>query len=88
MEVRRMRSSSWEYVGYVLVTVGCSLALTGTVALFSLQQGNLRNMQYSPYLLPILVAGIVFAVSGAMAFIKAGKKRKQEFPPPPPPPPL
>jgi hypothetical protein len=85
VKVCRLRSSNWAYVGYVLVAVGGSFALTGAVALFSMQQGALRSVHYSSSFLPILIAGICFAVIGISAFALGGKMGKQEFPPPPAP---
>lgn len=85
--MQKTRSPNWEYVGYVFAAVGFALALTGTIAFYSLQQGSIPNRQYSAYFLPILLAGIVNAVLGGAAFVKAGQERKKEVPPPPPPPP-
>jgi hypothetical protein len=89
-----MRTSSWAYIGHVLVAVGGSFTLTGAVALFSIQQGALQNATYSSSFLPILIAGVCFAAIGIGAFALGRKSEKQETPPPPapdelpPPPPV
>ncbi|MCJ7793359.1 hypothetical protein MUP42_00340 [Candidatus Bathyarchaeota archaeon] len=90
-KVRTMRSSDWQYLGYVLVGVGGSFAISGAIALYSLQQELLTKNQYSPYFLPILLIGIFIAALGIVAFFQYIRKKKKEIPPPPspnlPPPP-
>jgi len=85
-----MRSSDWQYLGYVLVAVGSALALSGSVALHYFQQGLLSGTRYGASFAPILLVGIAIAVLGIVAFVRARLKRKYELPPPPPlpPPPL
>jgi ABC-type enterochelin transport system permease subunit len=63
------------------------LALTGSIALYNYQQGNVLNTRYIPYFLSILLVGIAVAVLGIVAFIRAVQKRRYEVPPPPLPPP-
>jgi hypothetical protein len=89
--VRIMRSSDLQYLGYVLVGVGGSFALSGAIALYSLQQELLAKTQYSSYFLPILLIGILIVALGIVAFFLFIRKKKMEIPPPPspnlPPPP-
>jgi drug/metabolite transporter (DMT)-like permease len=83
--------SNWAYIGYLFAAVGCALSLTGTIALYSLQQSSLLNTKYSAYFLPILIVGIIILGLCIVAFVKAGQKEKHMIPPPPfpePPPPL
>ena len=86
-----MRSSDWQYLGYVLAGVGGSFAISGAIALYSLQKELLTKNQYSPYFLPILLIGIFIAALGIVAFSQYIRKKKKEIPPPPspnlPPPP-
>jgi hypothetical protein len=82
--------SNWAYIGYLLVAVGCSLLLTGTIALYYLNQGSLSNTKYGNYFLPLLIIGIIIFCFGIVAFVKASQKKKYMVPPPPfpePPPP-
>jgi hypothetical protein len=85
MKVHIMRTYSSAYIGHVLVAVGMSFALTGAVALFSIQQGTLQNAHYNSSFLPILIAGVCFAAMGIITFALGRKSGKQEIPPPPAP---
>jgi hypothetical protein len=91
-KVRIMRSSDWQYLGYVLVGVGGSFTLSGAIALYIVQQELLNKNLYSDYFLPILFIGIFIAALGSMAFFQYIRKKKKETLPPPypdlPPPPL
>jgi hypothetical protein len=91
-KVRTMRSSDWQYLGYVLVGVGGSFTLSGAIALYIVQQELLNKNLYSDYFLPILFIGIFIAALGSMAFFQYIRKKKKETLPPPypdlPPPPL
>lgn len=83
-------SSSWTYIGYVLLAVGCASAFTGTTAYYLLQQGALQNTQYSASFLPLLLTGIVTLGVGVSTLAFTHLKRNQTLPPPPetePPPP-
>ena len=85
-----LHSSSWTYIGYVLVAVGCASAFTGTTAYSLLQQGALQNTQYSASFLPLLLTGIVALGFGVSALVLCRLKRNQTLPAPPgiEPPPL
>ena len=85
-----MRSSDWQYIGYVLVAVGGALILTGAIALYAVQQGLLVKTQYNDYFLPTLLVGLLLTVIGVVAFFKSKQKQEPVPPPPspnPPPPP-
>jgi hypothetical protein len=87
-----MRTSNWQYIGYVLTGVGGAFALSGAIALYSLQEELLAKNQYNSYFLPILLTGIFITGIGIGAFFQYIRKRKKEVPPPsssdlPPPPP-
>ena len=78
-----MRSSDWQYIGYVLVAVGGAFIITGAIALLNFQQGQIK-IQYGDYFLPLLLVGLLLTVMGGLAFFKS--KQKQSIPPPPPSP--
>jgi hypothetical protein len=86
-----MRSSDWQYLGYVLVGVGGSFAISGAIAPYSIQQELLNKNQYSHYFLPILLIGMFITALGIVAFFQYIRKKRKETPPPPspdlPPPP-
>jgi ABC-type multidrug transport system permease subunit len=84
---KNTHSSSWQYLGTVFIGVGLSLALSGSVAFYAFQQGNLMNVQYTPYFLPIMLAGVIVLALGAISFLRARQKSRSEVPPPPPIPP-
>jgi hypothetical protein len=90
-KVRTMRSSNWQYLGYVLVGVGGSFALSGAIALYIVQQELLNKNPYSDYFLPILLIGIFITDLGILTFFQYIRKKKKETLPPPspdlPPPP-
>ncbi len=84
-----MRSSEWQYIGYVLVAVGGALILTGAISLYAVQQGLLVKTQYNDYFLPTLLVGLLLTALGVVAFFKS-KQKQEPLPPPPspnPPPP-
>jgi hypothetical protein len=82
-----MRSSDWQYLGTVFLGVGSALAVSGSVAFYTYQQGSLTNTRYTPYFLPILLIGIVIAVIGAASFFNVRQRSRNKVPPPPIPPP-
>ena len=90
--VKPTHSTNWIYIGYLLVSIGSALALTGSTSLYLLQQGNLFKTHYSTYFLPILFVGIATLCSGGLIFVILHQEHKQEtvpplFPESPPPPP-
>jgi len=93
-----MRSQDWQYLAYVLVGVGVTLSICGTVLLVYIQKHSLRNEQYGSYPVPLMLAGAFFIAMTALAFRTYKKRKREELgydfppllppPPPPPPPPL
>ena len=90
-----MRSSHWEYLGFLLVGVSSASIVSGAATYWYLQQHSMVNPQYANYLLPLMIAGICIIPLGAFALFQAGRKKHMEtsestepIPPPPPPPPL
>ena len=77
-KVRIMRSSDWQYLGYVLVGVGGSFVLSGAIALYIVQQELLNKNLYRDFFLPILLIGIFIAALGSMAFFQYIRKKKEE----------
>jgi hypothetical protein len=82
-----MRISDLLYFGTVLITVGVSLTLTGSIAFYIQKEDSSMNAEYSQYFLPILIIGIIIAALGTAAFIQAKLRNRQKIPPPPLPPP-
>ncbi|MCJ7424497.1 hypothetical protein MUP01_09565 [Candidatus Bathyarchaeota archaeon] len=93
-----MRSSHWEYLGYMSVGVGSALTACGSIAFSYFQSHFARSPQYSSYSIPLLIFGIGVMVMGVLAFVRYRKIRREEIekgqylppppvPPPPPPPP-
>ena len=89
-----MRSSHWQYLGYVLVGLGSGLFISGLVAFIYFQQHPGISSQYRSITLPLLIIGICIIILGILTFRRARKKRRLEegempqlyLPPPPPPP--
>lgn len=90
VEVKKTRSAHWEYLGFVLVGVGVAFCISGSIALFYLQQHPSIHPQYAPYPVPLLIAGSCIIFPGAAALIYSRMKKTREssedmIPPPPPP---
>ena len=91
-----MRSSHWQYLGYVLVGVGSGLSASGLVAFIYFQQRYWISSQYRSISLPLLIIGIFVIAIGILSFYRDREKRRHEtegeiqpiYLPPPPPPPL
>jgi len=92
--MQNMRSSHWQYLGYVLVGIGSGLSVSGMVAFIYFQQRYWISSPYRSITLPLLIAGICIIALGVLTFRQARKKRKFEIeverpsvylPPPPPP---
>jgi multisubunit Na+/H+ antiporter MnhG subunit len=95
-----MRSSHWQYLGYVLVGVGSGLSASGLIAFIYFQQpyliSSLARAKYQPFTLPLLIVGICIIAVGILTFRRDREKRRHEtegeiqpiYLPPPPPPPL
>jgi hypothetical protein len=79
-----MRSSDWQYLGYVVAGVGISFAFSGAIALFGLQQGIFGKTQYASSLVWILFFGVLLAVLGVAAFFVYLSRNKIHAPSPPP----
>lgn len=93
-----MRSSHWQYLGYMLVGVGSALSISGLIAFIYFQQpyliSSLARTKYQPFTLPLFIVGICIIVVGIITFRQAREKRRYEIegeeqpmylPPPPPP---
>jgi len=89
-----MRSSHWQYLGYVLVGVGSGLSISGLIAFIYFHQRYWIIFQYRSFTLPLLIVGICVVAAGVVTFRQAREKRRHEIeegekPPmylPPPPP--
>jgi ABC-type antimicrobial peptide transport system permease subunit len=94
-----MRSSHWQYLGFILIGVGSGLAIAGLIAFTYFQQYYWISSPYRAISLPLLIIGICFIGLGIIALWQANKKKHLELiniglspslPPPPlsiPPPP-
>lgn len=88
-----MRSSEWQYLGYVSAGFGLGLVVSGVISLFYMYEHGLMRHRYGSYLLPLLSIGLCFLIAGLAASFVARERRLEEnkksglLPPPPPPPP-
>jgi hypothetical protein len=82
-----MRSSSWEYSGFVLVGVGSAMLVVGLLTYFSSQILQGRTLRYSSYPVPMVFLGVLMMIAGTIALIRSRRMSREDLPPPPIPPP-
>jgi len=73
-----MRSSGWQYVGCILVSIGGALSIAGSIVLLYLQKIFINSIRYSAYYPPMIFGGVIVIVAGTIALIISTTKKESK----------
>lgn len=71
-----MRSSSWQYMGCVLIGVGGAFSIAALAILWYLQKVFVNSLRFSAYHQPMIFGGVGMIIAGASALIVSRTKRE------------